>query len=271
MKSWLNRQTEFIVSQFDQSMEAHYPESLEYCKDPVSFLNRITEECNYLDAVKTVEWDRYLPDDAVLLDLGGGIGWLSAYLSKMKQIDKIIFLDSSKYYINEMLPTVFHEIGGNLDKVTPIEGLFSPLFLDDNSLDIVVASAALHHADNMEIVLKEIYRVLKPGGYLLILNEIPYSTPQYLKISVKTIIKLMRNIIFKRYHPISQNISSSCVLNDPYLGDKIYPLWFWEYVIQSAGFLNFTYMKSQYSTLKIKHDPNQLLSHFICKKNVSTN
>lgn len=156
MKSWINRQTEIITSQFDQSMETHYPESSRYCKDPVAFLDRIVKETNYLDAVEMVDWERYLPEKGSVLDLGGGIGWLSAYLSKMDRVDRILFLDSSKYYINHMLPHVFQEMGGRIEKVTPVEGLFSPLLLDDNILDAVVACAALHHADNMETVLQEI-------------------------------------------------------------------------------------------------------------------
>jgi ubiquinone/menaquinone biosynthesis C-methylase UbiE len=266
MKSWLNKQTEIAVSQFDQSMEARYPESSRYCRGPVAFLNRIIKECNYLDAVEIIEWDRYIPKNGSVLDLGGGIGWLSAYLSRMDRVDKIVFLDSSRTYINHMLPGVFQEMGGVIDKLTLVEGLFSPLLLDDNAIDTVVASAALHHAENLETVLKEIYRILKPGGYLLILNEIPYNSGQYLILSAKTIIKLLGNTIFKNYKPISQNISSSCVLNDPHLGDKIYPLWFWNDVIRASGFTKTVHIKSKYSTLKEKHDPKLLLSHFVCQK-----
>ena len=36
--------------------------------------------------------------------------------------------------------------------------------LDDNYLDLVHSSGALHHAKRMDVALKEIYRVLKPGG-----------------------------------------------------------------------------------------------------------
>lgn len=269
MKSWLNRQTELelVVSQFDQAMETHYPESRRYCKDPVGFLNRIIKECNYLDAVEKVDWDRYLLEKSSVLDLGGGIGWLSAYLSRMDRIERIIFLDSSKYYIKHMLPNVFQQMGGMMDKVTPVEGLFSPLLLDDNILDAVVACSALHHADNMETVLKEIHRVLKPGGYLFILNEIPYSTGQYLMLSLKTTIKLLGNIVFKHYRPVSQNVSSSCVLNEPYLGDRIYPLWFWNDVIKASGFTVTEFIDSECSTLKLKPEPRLTLSHFICQKN----
>lgn len=264
MKSWINKQTEIVISQFDQSMEVHYPEARRYCKDPEAFLNRILMETNYMEAVEVIDWDRYLPEKVNVLDIGGGIGWLSAYLSRMDRVDQIIFLDSSKYYINQMLPNVFQQMGGMIEKIAPVEGLFSPLLLDDNTLDVVVACAALHHADNMETVLREIYRVLKPGGRLFILNEIPFSTWRYFILYVKTVIKLFRNVIFKRYNPVSQSISSSCVLNNPYLGDKIYPLWFWKDVIRATGFTLTDQIDSRYSTLK--SEPGLSLSHFICQK-----
>jgi len=267
MISWLNKQTEIVVSQFDQSMDTYYPESMRYTKDPVVYLNQVLTETNFHEAVKMVDWDRYLPRKGALLDLGGGIGWLSAYLSRMDCVDHITFLDSCKYYVNHMLPNVFQQMSGIMDKVTPVEGLFYPLLLDDDSIDTVVVSAALHHVDNMETVLKEIYRILKPGGFLLILNESPYSTGPYLFLIVKKMIKLLGYVAFKQYRPVSHNVSASCVLVDPYLGDRAYPLWFLNKVIKTAGFTNTVKIDSGYSAMKSKRSPGPMLTHFACQKN----
>lgn len=42
------------------------------------------------------------------------------------------------------------------------------LFFDDNSFDTVCTSYTLHHFENVETVLLELKRVLKPGGYLIL-------------------------------------------------------------------------------------------------------
>ena len=41
----------------------------------------------------------------------------------------------------------------------------------DNSFDFVTLSAALHHIEEVDKALKEFYRVLKPGGALLLIAE----------------------------------------------------------------------------------------------------
>jgi len=269
MTSWINKQTETVVSQFNQSMDTYYPESMRYTKDPVVYLNQVMTETNLYEAVQVVDWDSYLPRKGSLLDLGGGIGWLSAYLSRMDCVDHIIFLDSCKHYVDNMLPNVFQQMSGIMDKVTPVEGLFYPLLLDDDSIETVIVSASLHHVDNMEVVLKEIYRVLKPGGRLLILNEIPYSTGLFLLIYVRMMVKLLGCVAFKQYRPVSQNVSASCILNDPYLGDRVYPLWFLNNVIKASGFTNTVKIDSGYSIMKSKRrfGPVHMLSHFVCQKN----
>ena len=82
---------EYNVSQFDHNMETYYPETKRYLRDPRKFLSRIIDESNYLEAVKLVKWDDYLTGKCALLDLAGGTGWLSAYLSTYDNISKIFW------------------------------------------------------------------------------------------------------------------------------------------------------------------------------------
>ena len=49
-------------------------------------------------------------------------------------------------------------------KLIEIDEKTNVIPLDDNYLDLVHSSGALHHAKRMDVALKEIYRVLKPGG-----------------------------------------------------------------------------------------------------------
>ena len=87
MDNWISKQTQFNVSQFDKSMEVYYPESVEYLRNAEGFYRRIVHQSNYLDAIEMVDWDRYIKSNSILLDLGGGTGWLSAYLSKNEKVN----------------------------------------------------------------------------------------------------------------------------------------------------------------------------------------
>jgi ubiquinone/menaquinone biosynthesis C-methylase UbiE len=266
MKSWLNEQNLIAVSRFDQTMDDLYPESMEYSKNAKSFMDHIMKETNYIEAIEMLDWDLYLPERASLLDLACGIGWVSAYLSKLDCVDHITCVDSSKYYVNDMLPNIFRQMDGKLDKVTPVEGVFCPLLLDDDSIDGVILCASIHHADNMETVLKEVYRVLKPGGRLFILNESPYSTLQYLFLSIKCMIKVLLHIILKKYQSISLSIAYSCILVDPYLGDRVYPLWVMNDMLKESGFSNAVKIESGFLHMKSGKHRGTILTHFVCEK-----
>jgi predicted SAM-dependent methyltransferase len=51
-------------------------------------------------------------------------------------------------------------------------------FLEDNSVDIVIAESILEHVDNFESLIREVHRVLKPEGELRV--EVPhFSNPYY--------------------------------------------------------------------------------------------
>ena len=139
------------------------------------------------------------------------------------------------------------------------------LFRSDESIDMVVSSSALHHADNLEAVLTEIYRVLNKGGYFIILNETPFSNFRYIISLIKYSMSFFISTLKKKYTSLSANISANSILYDPYLGDKSIPKWYWKKCIMNAGFkileLNetkFTPNKGQKKGIK--------LTNIICHK-----
>jgi len=266
MENWTDKQINHLVAQWDSSIEMYYPQYLPMWREPEEHFRCLNEEWNLLDAVKFVEWYRYLvKEDLNILDLGGGTGWLSAFLSSYEKVGKIYFLDSSQFFLEKMFPEIVKLMGGKQNKIVPIKGLFSPLLLADESLDMVVASSSLHHAENLESVLKEIYRVLKKNGKLIILNETPYSNNHYLSLNIKQFMSIIRNLLLQNYRPISESISSSGCLYDPYLGDKCYPLWYWEKAIKNAKLKLTEVIKTPYLTNK-KETKGIKLTHFVSEK-----
>ena len=105
------------------------------------------------------------------LEIGAGTCWLTAELSKMTQVRLVHALDFSEVLLTQVAPEIIRRRGGSLEKIRFHVGDFHKLPFDSASLDFVTADAALHHTDELDAVLREIFRILKPGGRLIAINE----------------------------------------------------------------------------------------------------
>jgi ubiquinone/menaquinone biosynthesis C-methylase UbiE len=162
-----------------------------------------------------------------------------------------------------MMPKILKKMAADEKKIIPIEGLFTPILFDDESIDMVVASSALHHAENLELVLKEIRRVLKKDGSLIVLNETPDSAMRHFLRVTKACLSILKNLLFRNYFSISAAVSSSGFLYDPHLGDRAYPVWYWKKALKLSGFNEVEKVDSGMPTVKKSKGPS--LVHFICK------
>lgn len=261
--SWIVAQALHGVSQFDQAMMNSYPDSQASLQGAREYLGTIGDVCNYIAAVEQVDWVRYVPQGAKVLDIGCGGGWLTAMLSRLDSVQTIYPLDSSKHFLRTLLPQVMELMHGHPDKVSVIEGLFEPLYFDDGALDVVVASSALHHADNLEAVLSGIRRSLKPGGLLFVLNETPWPGYRHLVSICVAAVRIVWDLLREKYRPASPSISSSGYLYDPKLGDRDYPLWYWQKALASAGFSVESVVDTGLPT--VKGSKGRSLIHFVCR------
>src|ERR1043166_2178702 len=106
-----------------------------------------------------------------VLEIGAGACWFSAELSKLPEVAEIIATDFSPKLLKELAPRVFEARQANAGKITRMPGDFHKLDLADNSFDFAVCSAVLHHAVDMVEVLRELKRILKPGGQFIAIRE----------------------------------------------------------------------------------------------------
>jgi SAM-dependent methyltransferase len=264
MENWIQEQAARSTSSFDAAMISANPEASRYALDPERYFERVCVECNYLDAVKMLAWEKLLPAGARVLDLAGGTGWLTAWLSTLPDVAQVTIVDASGKYLEQNLPVAVRRLGGNPSKIRAVVGFFTPLLQDDASLDVVVASSAIHHAENLEAVLREIHRVLKPGGRCVILNETPVSQALYLRTMVVTFARSMLATVRRSYGASAPAISASGILYDPLLGDRMYPFWYWHAAIERAGFRLEQRVDTGLPTVK---DADGIpLTHFVCGK-----
>jgi len=83
----------------------------------------------------------------------------------------------------------------------------------DNTFDIVFAAAVLHHSKDLKKVFGEIYRVLKPGGRLVLINETSRG-------------------VLERVHPVYKE------MEEKGYGDTAYTLVEWKKAARDGGFRN---------------------------------
>jgi ubiquinone/menaquinone biosynthesis C-methylase UbiE len=261
--NWIVAQTLQGVSQFDQAMMNSYPDSNAYLQNAREYLKTVGDVCNYIAATEQIEWLRYLPQDAKVLDIGCGGGWLAAILSRFDAVSRVYALDSSQHFLHKLMPQVMSLMQGRSEKLIAIEGLFQPLLFEDGHLEVVVASSALHHADNLESVLREIRRTLKRGGLLFVINETPRPGFRHFLSVAMAAFRILRNLLLQRYVAVSPSISSSAYLYDPKLGDRDYPQWHWEKALESSGFSVESVINTGLPT--VKGSQGRPLIHFICR------
>jgi len=122
-----------------------------------------------------------LPVKGRLLDVGGGTGRVSSALRDM--VDEAVVADVSFGMLKQSL----------LSAVRPVCGGSESLPFADSSFERVIMVDALHHVINHAESAREMFRVLKPGG-LLIIEE-----PDIRTFGVK-LIALAEKLLLMRSH-----------------------------------------------------------------------
>lgn len=107
-----------------------------------------------------------IPLSPLLLDVGCGEGRSFSLLDTQFRPRKIIGVDIDQELLR------FAQVAANICPcdVELINTDVATLNLPDNTVDIICCHQLLHHVAHQEQVLKELYRVLKPGGFLMV-NE----------------------------------------------------------------------------------------------------
>lgn len=106
-----------------------------------------------------------------ILEIGAGTFWLSSYLATIRDVDTVVGVELSLERILAFRELTAELFGAPIEKLTYALGDMHRIARPDKSFDLVVCDATLHHADNLVRVLREAWRVLKPGGWFIAFRE----------------------------------------------------------------------------------------------------
>ena len=104
---------------------------------------------------------------ATALELGAGTGFFSLNLKQAGIVDEV--------HVTDLSPGMVEAAKANAEMLGfSVQGKVADaerIPYDDNTFDIVVGHAVIHHIPDVEAAFREILRVLKPGGRFVIAGE----------------------------------------------------------------------------------------------------
>jgi len=149
--------------------------------DARDFFNRIAPDWEdlrkgyYDESVvnRLIEMD-LLKSDMTVLDLGAGDGYLSRAAAGYAR--KVIAVDISGEMLRELRKKADMEGIPNIETVES-DGCGMPL--EDSCIDVVCSNMFLHHIEDPERAVKEMYRVLKPDGVVFLADLKEHSDREF--------------------------------------------------------------------------------------------
>ena len=113
-----------------------------------------------------------IPAEFVVADLGCGTGPLTAELAR--HVAKVIAVDNS----NAMLKAAQKRVEG-YDNVDLRRGDLEALPIDDNTCDAAMMVLVLTYVATPEAALREMARILKPGGKAVLIDLLPHDRDDF--------------------------------------------------------------------------------------------
>lgn len=115
-------------------------------------------------SINTIHGFKHLPDTTFEKVLGFGSAYGYEFEPILDKIGSLTIVEPSDNLVSNKIGSI------TPNYVKPsIEGR---LKLPDSSFDLITSLGVLHHVANVSFVMKELFRVLKPGGYFLVREPI---------------------------------------------------------------------------------------------------
>ncbi|WP_018150594.1 class I SAM-dependent methyltransferase [Leeia oryzae] len=138
-----------------------------------------------------------LEQPARMLDLGCGAGHVSFALAASG--GEVVAYDLSASMLEVVARTAAER---QLANIRTFHGPVEALPFEDASFDLVVTRYSAHHWLDMTSAMKEMYRVLKPGGKCIVIDVIAPETP--LLDTVLQTVEILRDASHVRDYRVSE-------------------------------------------------------------------
>lgn len=137
-----------------------------------------------------------LREGDVVLDLGSGAG-LDAFLAAQRvgKTGRVIGVDMTPEMVAKAKENAKK---GNYANVEFHLGEIEKLPVEDNSIDVIISNCVINLSPDKEAVFKDAYRVLRPGGRLMVSDlALAKELPEELKDSIEAYVGCLAGAIKK--------------------------------------------------------------------------
>lgn len=165
------------------------------------------------------------------VDLAAGNLWATPQLLKAGA-SHVHCIEFSQHRLLELGPLVLQHYGVRSEQVTLVLGSFYDLKLPNASQGLVFMSQAFHHAEDPKRLLKEIRRVLRPDGVVIIIGEHFFKT---WRVYAKYYLRQIRQLASLRL-PVIFPTDKELMPPDLTLGDHYYCTYRYIQLFKEAGF-----------------------------------
>ncbi len=152
-----------LVQWLSSGDSQHYSSSESETKE---FFDRVAPQWSSMrggyydeDVITRLQNAGLVKNDMVLVDLGAGDGYLSRAIAS--EVSSVIAVDISEAMLNELAKKADKQ---GISNIRTVLGDGCDIPLSDNGVDIICANMFLHHIDEPITAIKEMHRILKPGG-----------------------------------------------------------------------------------------------------------
>lgn len=165
------------------------------------------------------------------VEIGSGLGSFSSYLAhRFNRIKKMYVVELVPDAVHYLQPLVFEAIAKNRSSVlTGVIGDFNELNLDDDSMDFAVAFDALHLSPDLNRSVRELARVVKPEGKLLVIDRAHHE------VMSEEQRRLMMDVPFPSSWKKLYNYSDNPLTRGEH-GEREYRVSEWKLAFEKAGF-----------------------------------
>ncbi len=106
------------------------------------------------------------------VEVGAGPLVFSSVLANYPNVTKMYGVELCESIINNLAEKIVAYIAPtNSHKIIGVAGSFDDIELPSESVDFIFDFYSLHHSPNLAHTMKELYSLLKPGGYILCLDK----------------------------------------------------------------------------------------------------
>lgn len=172
------------------------------------------------------------------VEVGSGPLVFCSVLARFARVTTMYGVEICAPIIEKLYPAIAREIAGAFEnKAVGVVGSFDDMALADGSVDFVFDFFSLHHSLDIRITLRELARVLKPGGFVLMLDKA--RPDSYSEEDLDELLDAKYGPEYNRHFGLPEDQNMTRRLN----GEREYRLKDWHAAFSGAGFGRFDYWR----------------------------